>query len=185
MALAKFARICGKNIGGNSGFYVVPVADIDTITVTAGEISALTMAVGKKFLELQPDEDSLIRTEEGEGVGSTMKYTHRIESRFSNPSVTLNTLRNELAAASPCGIVAIVTDGNGKSWLVGYNETDGFRRPLRLKQDSINSGAALGEENSQAAQIALEGTSGYLCLPFDSTLGAAIIAGTSAFIDFV
>ena len=188
MALIKFTRICGKNAGGNSGLFVAPVADIVTIAVTAGAISAVTMVTGPpagKFLELQADPDTIQRNEEGEGVGSLMKYTHQVMAKFSNPSITLNALRNELADASPCGILAIVTDSNGKSWLVGYNATDGYRRPLRLRQDNLNSGAEIAEEGTSLADIILEGQSGYISLPFDATLGAAILDGSAAFIDFV
>jgi hypothetical protein len=103
---------------------------------------------------------------------------------FSKPSLALNTLRDSLANGSPCGILAIVTDGNGTSWLVGYNATDGSNRALYLATDSLNSGAAPADDGSQAITLALECNSGYLSLPFDATIGATISGGTAAFITY-
>jgi len=105
--------------------------------------------------------------------------------RFAKPTTELNTFRDSLADASPCGILAIVTDGNGESWLVGYNETDGTNRPLRLVGDGLNSGAEPNEDNAQAVTIALEGVNGYLSLPFDDIEKAAIIGETATYITYV
>jgi len=185
MAIATFTKVCSKNVGGNSAVYLTETANIDSITVTSDEVSVVTMDGEETFHEVKGQIDTIIRTEEGEGNASNIFYTHRVEIKFAKPSTELNVLRNALADASPCGIVAIVTDGNGESWLVGYNETDGVNRPLRLVQDALNSGAAPSEEDGQIVTIALEGTSGYVDLPFDDSLKADISGGTADFIDYV
>lgn len=183
-AIAAFSRTCGKNVTGNSSVYFTEKDNVATVTVTSGEISAVTMESGKTFLQADVDLDTLIRTQEGEGTANNVKYTHRIEMKFSNLDANLNTFRDSIAEASACGIIAIVTDGNATSWMVGFNDTDQFARPLRLVQDSDSSGAEPGEEDSGLTTIALECQSGYLDLPFDSTAGATITGGTAAFITF-
>jgi len=183
-ALAVYSKACTKNVGGNSAIYITEAANPATIAVTAGEISTLTMGSGKTFHQLQADIDTIIRVEEGEGVGANMKYSHRVEAKFSKPAVALSTLRDAIAGASPCGMLAIVTDGNGTSWLVGYNETDGFERPLRLVQDTFNSGGSPVDEDGQVVGIILGVDTGYIDLPFDSTLGGTITAGTAPFITY-
>ena len=185
MAIASYSKACSKNVGGNSAVYLTEAANVSSVTVTSGEISAaITMATGTTFHEVQADLDSVVHTQEGEGSQSNIAYTHRVEMRFAKPSVGLNTLRDSLADASACGIVAIVTDGNGTSWLVGYNETDGTNRALFLATDSLNSGAEPAEDDAQAITLALECQSGYLSLPFDSTIGATITGGSAAFITY-
>jgi hypothetical protein len=185
MAIAAYTKACSKNVGGNSACYVTEAANLTTVTVTSGEISAaLTMSGTETFHEVQADLDSVLHTQEGEGSQSNIAYTHRVEMKFAKPSVELNTLRNSLADASACGILAIVTDGNGKSWLVGYNETDGTNRALYLANDSLNSGAEPAEDDGQAITVALECQSGYLSLPFDATIGATITGGSAAFITY-
>lgn len=184
MAIVAYTKACSKNVGGNSAVYITEASNLGSVTVTSGEISAaLTMAAGT-FHEVQADLDSVIHTQEGEGTQSNIAYTHRVEMRFAKPSVDLNTLRDSLADGSPCGIVAIVTDANGVSWLVGYNETDGTNRALYLATDSLNSGAEPAEDDSQAVTVALECQSGYLSLPFDATIGATISGGSAAFITY-
>jgi len=185
MAIAAYTKACSKNVGGNSAVYLTEATNVSAVTVTSGEISAaITMDGTTTFHEVQADLDSVIHTQEGTGTQSNISYTHRVEMRFAKPSVSLNTLRDSLADGSPCGLVAIVTDANGTSWLVGYNETDGTNRALYLAQDSLNSGAEPAEEDGQAITVALECQSGYLSLPFDSTIGATITGGTAAFITY-
>lgn len=183
-AIAAFSRTCGKNVTGNSAVYFTEKDNVATVTVTTGEVSAVTMESGKTFHQADVDLDTLIRTQEGEGTGNNVKYTHRIEMKFSNLDVNLNTFRDAIVEASACGIIAIVTDGNGTSWMVGFNESDQFARPLRLVQDSDTSGAEPGEEDAGLSTIALECMSGYLDLPFDSTLGDTISGGTATIITY-
>lgn len=184
MAIAAYSKACEKNVGGNSAVFVVEASLVDTVTVTTGEISALTMTSTNEFQQVQADLDSVVHTQEGAGSQNNMAYTHRVEMRFSKPSTELNTLRNSLADASPCGILAIVQDGNGECWLVGWSENDGIARALFLATDSLNSGATPTDENSQAITVALQCVNGYLSLPFDDTLKAAIVGGTAAFINY-
>lgn len=185
MAIAAYTKACTKNVGGNSAVYITEAANLTTVTVTTGEISAaLTMDTGKTFHEVQADLDSVVHTQEGAGNQSNISYTHRVEMKFAKPSVGLNTLRDSLADGSPCGLLAIVTDSNGVSWLVGYNETDGTNRALYLVADSLNSGAEPAEDDSQLITVALECQTGYLSLPFDSTIGATITGESAAFITY-
>jgi len=185
-AIAVFNRTCSKNVGGNATVFWTEMASMTSFTVTGGEISAVTPNATARFMEAQGDIDTIIRKETGEGVGNNIKYVHRLEVKFQKPSTTLNTLRNSLADASPCGILAIVQDNNGKFWLMGWNQTDLKLRGLRLKNDTIESGAKPSDDANQCT-IALETESGYVCLPFDATLTTAILtkaAGATAFITF-
>lgn len=183
-AIAVYTKACEKNVGGNTAVYLTEATNISSVTVTSGEISALTMDSGKTFHKVAFDQDGAIHTQEGTGNANNISYTHRVEMYFAKPSTALNTFRDALAAASPCGILAIVQDANGNSWLVGYNETDEAERPLRLVADSLNSGQTPTDEDGQRVTIALEGVSGYLSLPFDDTLKATISGGTATFITY-
>ena len=183
-AIAVFNRTCAKNVGGNATLFWTDMASMTSFTVTSGEISAVTPNATARFMEAQADIDTIIRKETGSGVGNNIKYNHRIEAKFQKPSVALSTLRDSLSAASPCGILAIVQDNNGKCWLVGWNQTDLKLRGLKLKEDVVESGAKPADEANQCT-IALETESGYLCLPFDAATTAAIVGKTAtAFITY-
>jgi hypothetical protein len=181
MALATYTKSCSKNVAGNGLFYLTEASNINTVTISAGEVTALTLYTAKAFSVIDNDLDSLIRSQEGTGSGDKFSYMHKIEAKFSKLSTALNTLRNAIADASPCGMVAMVKDGNGTWWLVGYNAVDGVERALKAKTDSDTSGNAPDDEAGGMATITLECKSGYLDLPIKSTstvTTAGVTAGT-------
>lgn len=184
MAIANYVKACSKNVGGNARVFIAEMANVSSVSVTSGEIDGITMATGTTFEEVDAELDTVIRTEVAEGRRSNISYTHRVEMKFAKPVTGLSTFRDSLAAASPCGIAAIVQDSNGESWLVGYNETDTTARGLFLAQDDTNSGAVPNEEDGNIVTVALETISGYLDLPFDATEKAAIIGDTASYIDY-
>lgn len=185
MAIAVYTKSCTKNVGGNTFLAFAEVASMTSFTVTSGEITAVTPNSTYRFHKQDATIDTIKRTEEGAGNANNIAYKHRIEAQFTKPSKELNTMRAGVADATPCGILTIVADGNGKCWLTGYSVAEGFKRPLRLVEDKFDSGAAPGDENSQAVTLALECTTGYVDIPFDNTLSASIIAGTAtAFITY-
>lgn len=165
MALATYAKSCVKNVAGNSQIWLTEAANITSITIVAGEVTVFTMSGVTKFLEVEPDRDVLLRTQEGAGIGSNISYTHKIEMKFSKLSTGVNTLRNSLADASPCGIVAVVKDSNGTYWLVGWNASDLGTRGLELRTDNDTSGLIATDAEGGKASIVLETISGYLDLP--------------------
>lgn len=170
MAIATYARTCAKNVAGNSQMWIVEANLIASITVTAGEAAAFTMVtpLTDKFLEHQPEIDSLIRSQEGAGTGTNISYTHKIAMKFAHLAVGVNTMRNALADGSPCGMTAVVKDGNGEYWLVGWNNTDLGNRGLELRQDNDASGGAPADAEGGLADMILECTSGYLDLPLSA-----------------
>jgi hypothetical protein len=185
MAIAVYTKACVKNTGGNARVFFTEAANVSSVTVTAGEVAAVTMATGKTFHEVQAEIDTVIRTEAATGRRTNISYLHRVEMKFGKPQTALNTLSDSLTAASACGIIAIVQDGNGACWLVGYNATDTTNRALYVVQDDTNSGATPSDEEGNTVTIALETTSGFKDLPFDATLTAAIIGDTATYITYV
>ena len=180
MALANYTKSCLKNIAGNSLLYVTEASNVTTVTVSNGEVTALTMETSKTFKTVAMDIDTLQRTEEGKGFGTNIYYTHKIEATFSYLSTALRTFRNALADASPCGMIALVKDGNGTWWLVGYNEVDTTNRGLQLVQDNTTSGKKASEEAGGKASIILQSEDGYADLPVKSTSTVAVSGITAA-----
>jgi len=174
MSIGTFTRSCNKNVAGNLAVLLTEAANIDSVTVSGGEVTAISMVGSATFKQVQANIDGVIRTEEGAGLRNNISYTHQVEMFFSHPSAELNALRDSLTAASSCGIVALVVDGNGKTWLSGYNETDGTDKALYVQQDNLNSGQESNEEDVQEVDIILESDSGYQDLPFDDALNTSI-----------
>lgn len=183
MALVKFARTCAKNTSGASVLAIAEVANVTGITVTSGEISAVTGTT--PFKQIDVDQDSLKWDENVEKVGNNnIKVTETVDFAISRPDKTSATLMQSLIDGSPCGLMAIVLDGNGKAWLVGYNAVDGMNRPLRLNSAPRTTGQSPSDEGGQTMQVQLGTEGGGLALPFDTTLTGAIVGGTSTIIDW-
>ncbi len=183
MALAKFARVCAKNISGCQAIYVADQALVTTITVTTGEISAVTGALA--FKEIEADVDTIDWSQNSKKVGSAgIAYQNIITFIITKWKTLLNTLRTALADGSPCGFLAIVTDGNGQNWLVGYSVNDLKNRPLRLESEEGKTGAGLNEAEGNTMKFTLQNDCGGMALPFDTTLNAGINAGSAAYIDY-
>ncbi len=183
MAIAVYTKVCAKNVSGNGRVFVTEAALVTSVTVTAGEIAAITASTA--FKESQAEIDSIIRTEVAAGTRRNISYVHRVEMKYAKPSTELNIFRDSLAASSPCGIAAIVQDSNGECWLIGYNESDGTSRGLYLITDDTGSGTAPTDEDGNVVTVGLETITGYLDLPFDDTLKATIIGDSAAFITYV
>lgn len=171
-ALANYDKTCTRNIAGNSLLYINEAANISTVTVVSGEVTALT--TGSNFLTIDSDIDTLVRSQEGTGKKGNMTYLHKIEAVFSYLTAALNTFRDALVTASSCGIIALVKDSNGVWWLVGWNEVDEGNRGLELISDADTSGKESSEDGGGEAVISLQRASGYLDLPVKSTSTVAI-----------
>jgi len=172
MALAGFTKVCSKNTGGNSLLWLIEAAKINVVTIGADTVTGITTTgTPDDFNVYEVDQDTLVRTEEGVGTGSNMSYVHAIEFSLSKPSAAMRTSINAIADASPCGMVAIMRDGNGLYWLVGYSATDLASRGLRLVGDNFTSGTAPDDEEGSKDVIRLESKSGFKALPITGTPG--------------
>lgn len=181
MGIINFIRTCAKNIGGNMYVFLTEVANIYSITVTAGEVSDIKMVDTNTFKQIQADANGIVRLcLEGSTEQSKVFYNHTVAMTISKARTELNDLANQLAEASACGIVAIVMDSNGQSWLVGYGETDKGERPLFLQADNFTSGKDLTEPEGGKRTFQLFTTSGFIDLPMNATINDYILDSIAA-----
>ena len=182
MTVAVYNKTCSKNVSGNSKVFVAEAANVSAITVTAGEISGITGNLA--FKEIQADFDTIIRVEEKIDGKLNYAFDTSVGIKIAQPSAYLNTLRNSLADASPCGMLSIVRDNNGVWWLVGYNEIDLLTRCLYLSENNMTSGAELIDLEGNKVSMVLARTLAEPSLPLDATLSAEMDAGTAAYAQF-
>jgi hypothetical protein len=105
-----------------------------------------------------------------------------IDFSVAPPSKATSTFLVALQDASPCGLFAIVLDGNAQAWLVGHNAVDVRERPLRLGKQTHDTGKGLNVAEGNVVPVTLENECSAFALPFDSTTNATILAGTATFI---
>ena len=89
-------------------------------------------------------------------------------------------MADSLSEASPCGIIALVVDSNGQTWLVGWNELNKGTRPLYLNTDNFNSGKDLTEVEGGKRTFDLKTTSAYLDLPTNANINQYILDSLAA-----
>jgi hypothetical protein len=181
MAIGNYVKPCAKNISGNSKLFYAETPNITSITVTAGEVSAVTMSGGTTFHEFQADSESIQFTHSG--VGSTSyAMTQTLIAKFAKKTTTLITAVDSLVDALPCGVTAIRKDNNGQAFLSGWSENLLEEAAYKTIDNAYDSGTARADEDVQAYTVTLTANNDQDEIPFDSTLNAAIAAGTAVFI---
>ena len=179
MALDVYTKVCAKNVSGNlNKVYFAKASSVSSVTLTSGEISAITMAVG--FQKYEADIDSVQFKLEGSG-SSNYFTTQTLSMKFAKKTKELTDAIDDLAVDLPCGLVAIHVDGNGTAWLTGYDveAKDPISRPLNQMKVTFDSGMKPSDEGGNQYTVELTRESEYENYPFDATLSAAIIAATT------
>lgn len=181
MAIAVYPKTCTKNTPGNTTIAFTEVGNITSVTIVSEEVTVVTMTGATKFHQFDADIDSVKMTMEGSG-GSSYFQSNKLEARFSKLTKELITAKQSLVDGINCGLLAVVLDGNGQAWLMGWNTTDLGRRPLNKITANFDSGMKPSDEDTGAYTITLESETGYDPLPFEATPNATIVGGTAAWI---
>src|SRR5512133_3849673 len=154
MALAIFTRTCAKNVSGASKVFIADASVVTAVTVTSGEVSAITGTT--PFMRVDAEQDSVSWEQKEERIGTNnSKISNTIDFSVVPPSKDTNTFLQALIDGSPCGLLALIQDGNGKVWLVGYNATDAKARPLRLNNFTHATGKGVSEESGNTVPVQL------------------------------
>jgi len=186
MAIANYVKVCEKNVPGVNSLFYTEVGNIDTVTITDGEITAVTMGTATNFFhEFDADIDSIEYSWEGKGSKNYFgKQT--LEAGFSKLTKDLLTAKKSLVDAINCGMIPIWIDGNSQAWM-GWNDSEKAKRPWNNIEDTFKTGKKPSDEDGGIFVITISGETGYDATPFNAALTASIIAEATAaslFIDF-
>lgn len=162
--LAGIARDCQANVGGIKAVYMANFEDVDTVTVTANVVSAITMVSSKKFYAYYFNPN-------------TSNFTTNINANRENGSLFFETVlslvfpkqdatkRIEVNALAQAGLMAIVQDNNDNYWLLGKDE------PLLMTSGAAPTGTARADRNGYE----MEFTDAQMQMPY--TVDGTIVAG--------
>lgn len=156
---------CMENAGGVKTIFVMEFENATTITPTAGLITTLTKATGKKFqkynLEKETAEASEQMTVNRENHTKFVKQT--IKFVFNKKSVSL---RDEitLLAANRCLVVTL--DNNGEYWLYGKDFG------LNVATVDGKTGVKLGDRNGY--ELTLESDEKAFAYKLNDAIAAAL-----------
>ena len=119
--LAGIAKDCAASMGGIVEVLLANRADVDAVTVTSGEITAITMVSSKKFYKYE-----FARNTGSLSSNYTIDNTTGAKFVVSDLVMIFNRMetakRIEITALAEGELVAIVLDANGNYWYLGYDE---------------------------------------------------------------
>lgn len=147
--LAGIAKDCNASMGGIEVVLIANKDDVASITITSGEISAITMvttgegasAVTASFKEyhFRPGTGNMTSEFQVDEAAGT-QYVQTLLALAFNRMETAKRL--EIGALALADAVAIVGDANGKWWFLGYDH------PLHLNAAGGETGTARGDRNA-------------------------------------
>lgn len=158
--LAGIVRDCSTNMGGIKTVYIANQADVDSVTVTSGVVTAITMKSSKKFYQyaFSLGTSSLTSNWQVSPENGTRYVETDLLMVFNRMD---STKRLEIMALAQAELAVIVEDNNGNLWYLGNDE------PVVLNAGDGQTGTARGDRNGYS--ITLRETSSELPLPCTAT----------------
>jgi len=150
---------CGDGFGGVKECYVAEFDNITAMTLTAGVITAITKAVGKKFFKYKlvahtGEADSEL-TASREMGSNTVKQSVKFPINKMTTAV-----RNELMLLAANRLLWVIVDNNGKGWLYG--------KDFGLTTDKIASKTGKDLKDRNGYELAFGGDEKYLEYEIDA-----------------
>ncbi|MCR5071208.1 MAG: hypothetical protein K6A62_04705 [Bacteroidales bacterium] len=170
--LVGIAKDCQANMGGIEVVLIANKDDVASITVTDGEITAITMGddgatppVPYTFKEyhFRPQSSNLTSEYQIDDAAGTKYVQSQLALVFSRMETAK---RIEIGALALADAVAIVGDCNGKWWFLGYDH------PLHMNAGGGETGTARGDRN--AYTITLQDESKEMPMEVDATVVAGL-----------
>ena len=158
---------CRDSIGGLKSVMFIEFANVTAITASAGVVTAITKAAGKKFYkyDLAKETSQFTETFTSSVANGTFFYAQEL-------SIVLNKLqtnvRNEILLLAQNNLIAIAEDKNGNYWLLGR------LNGLDVTGGTAESGTANGDRSGYT--ITLTAQEKELAISVNSGIIAALLA---------
>jgi hypothetical protein len=158
--------------GGLDKFWLASVEDVASLTITSGEVTAISMVSLTKFYEFQPYQETASFTETGERTNCNTVITQTLVGSFPCHSQDVRDAIAEMQACC-CGFVIIHQENGGGRWIWGTTNdltTLGIGFPAQLTNFETTTGTAINDQNQ--ATVTLTARTTVQALPLD---GAVVI----------
>lgn len=161
---------CEPNLSGVKAVYIADWNDVSTYTVSNNNITAITMASGKKFYEYVFNKNTagLTSTMTKDETNGYQYYTNELTGNINHLDTTKHVEVNELMSGR---LACIVNDKNGMFWFLG--------------QDTYATGTAMTAQTGAAPEdgnyynITITDESKVLPYSIDSSIIAGVVADAS------
>ncbi len=151
---AGFSKVCESSSGGLLEVHLANVDDVTSFTLTGEDYTAVTMVATKVFYKFEFEQDTAEYRENVERSDTgAVSATHEVEFQITKMTSASRAAIQEIMDASPCGLIAIVKDGNGNQWTSGYSEVALLERPMRIASDTSATGKAFTDSNASIVML--------------------------------
>ncbi|TWF38854.1 hypothetical protein FHW36_10677 [Chitinophaga polysaccharea] len=157
---------CKDSIGGVSEVMAIEFDNVESITETAGVISAIVLATGKQFRKYSMPKDTAFFTDvpTANVQNGTIFYQQEVTIVFNKMRTNV---RNELLLLAQNRLIFIIKDKNGTYWLLGK------KNALDLTGGEGGTGTASGDRNGYTRVFT--GQEPQMAVEVQSTLIAALL----------
>jgi hypothetical protein len=156
--------------GGVARFWVASKEDVATLTITGGEVTAITTVGVTKFYEFEPYQETGVFTETGERANCNTVINQTLMAVFPCHAQTTREAIQEMQDCC-CGFIVIHEENNGSRWIWGVPKdltTLGIHYPAQLTNFETTSGTAINDQNQTSITLTSRGT--VQALPVDTAL---------------
>lgn len=174
-ALTEITKDCLNNMGGIQQVLINDKADIDSVTLTNDEVTAIGLdaisPVYFKKYEFTRDSSFFTETPEIDTTAGTTLYAQSLSMSFKRRDLDK---RNsiQLLAAGQRDLIAAVQDNNRQWWLMGYALD--FDQGLQLTGAEGGSGTAKADMNGYVLELSNQFPT--MMHPIDDAVIATILA---------
>lgn len=147
VTLSSIAVECGTNVGGIKRVYAQNFANVDSVTVTDGKITAIKLATSAPeaaTFDFRKQTGSLASEYTIDDAAGVKYVTNTLALRFAKMDTAKRTAFMAMANGE---LALIVEDNNGRYWYLGKDA------PVTLSAGTGGTGTAFGDANEYAPTL--------------------------------
>lgn len=154
MALAGYTKTCGKSTSGVKALYITEKANVTSFTKGSDrDYTAATMTGAATFKKYEFDQDQAEFRENVEISNGVAVVTQEIEFHLDKMSKAAATEIDALVDAAFCGMIALVENTLGTTFVVGYNEEQLKERSIMSLSSAGTTGKALSDASGETITL--------------------------------
>jgi hypothetical protein len=160
-----YIQDCRDSNGGARAFYIIEFDNVKTVITTAGVITALAKATGKRFWKYVPAKETSYAKETINSNVQNGSLYYSVELMMALNKMQTNS-RNEILLLAQNRLVVVAEDGNGKKWAYG------LKNGLDVTAGEAGTGTAPADRNGYS--LTLTGNEPALAMEVDDATTATL-----------
>lgn len=143
-----YTKQCEKIVGGIKSVALVNVQDVEQVKYdyVKNTCKEIVLKTNRKFAHYQFKEDEASYSEQLSRNATAVTVAHRLVLLLERVNSTSKNAVSELLEASNDGVIAVLVDASGLSWVVGHSVRFAGERPLKLARVATSTKERLSQK---------------------------------------